>query len=280
MERRIVHSLSTYPIKQGKCNVDSMYNLFSNLWYYALSHTYAKENGATTVLYTDTLGYLFLQYIPYDEVHVILDNLYTDINPRFWAYAKIMALTLEPIGSVHIDGDVFIKTETCMNEIFNTEYDVLVQQIEEGPFINNFHHHIKKVFFNIQDECEKLGFVLENNTDYNTGIFSFRNKELKKEYLDKYKYIAKLCSKVNEQILNEDKGLSPDCVLEQELIYDITKNKNVKILLGTEDVYKKAKDLGFQHVYGGVKFKYVDKVKNILKKHDVQLYNKLIKICQ
>ena len=69
-----------------------MKRLIGNIWYYALSVAYAKRSGASIDLYTDTLGSKLLSDIPYDNIYVTLDDLPSDLNPRFWAAGKMYAL--------------------------------------------------------------------------------------------------------------------------------------------------------------------------------------------
>lgn len=106
---RLCHSFSTRPLGVEAYNTAALRRLIGNVWYFALSVAYAKRSGAYIVLHTDSFGKAMLGHLPYDEIHLTLDDMPADISPRFWAAGKIFAQEAEPIGSLHIDGDVFIK---------------------------------------------------------------------------------------------------------------------------------------------------------------------------
>ena len=97
---RIFHTLWTKPLKEERTPV--------TLLCYAISFHYAKQMGAEVVLHTDSLGAEMLSFLPYDEVYIDLDDIPDNIT-RFWAYGKLYATKQEPLGSVHIDGDVFLR---------------------------------------------------------------------------------------------------------------------------------------------------------------------------
>lgn len=258
-------------------NTPSLLRLLGNVWYYALSNAYSKKVGAYTICHTDSLGALFLQHIPYDELHVDLDNIYKDIHPRFWAYAKIKAIEKEDVNFVHIDGDVFIKSKDCFDILFDRKYDVIVQNFESSSWYNKEFH----VFDNIKDTCikNKLNYKLEGA--YNTGVLGFKNKQLKDNFVKGYINIAKDVSKNNKIILDKEWHCTPDLIIEQRYIYQLAKQYRAYTLFDDEHtVNEQAKFINYQHVITIEKFKHLDKVKALLKKHDKETYNKIYKLCQ
>jgi hypothetical protein len=42
-----------------------------------------------------------------------------------WAYGKFVALKEEPLGSIHIDGDVMITTSKCADSL-KGDYDLII----------------------------------------------------------------------------------------------------------------------------------------------------------
>jgi hypothetical protein len=100
------------------------------------------------ILHTDSLGKELLGFLPYDEIHLTL-NVLNDLNihERVWAAGKIWAQEAEPIGSLHIDGDVFIKTEKLRDLIFNSKKDLVTQNIEYSKDSDYFEKQYSKSIY-------------------------------------------------------------------------------------------------------------------------------------
>ena len=94
----------------------------------ALSLKYAQNSGYYVVMYTDTYGYSLLKDLGYDEINTCLDEIPDSVVPyQFFAYPKFFAGLKEPLGSLHIDFDVFLK-KPCVDKFFNDKsIDVILQ---------------------------------------------------------------------------------------------------------------------------------------------------------
>jgi hypothetical protein len=98
---RIVHSFIKYPNSTN-------HKFVANIACYILSCLYIKRHeGFQAILYADdeTINLMKLLKVPYDEFHQIKSKNYP---ANIYAYPKFLAMSQEPLGSIHIDGDVFI----------------------------------------------------------------------------------------------------------------------------------------------------------------------------
>ena len=131
---RFIHSFSTRPLSIDLYGYGALRRMAGNIWYFALSLAYLRRLGVETVLHTDTLGASLLGHLPYDAINLTLNEVPNDIHPRFWAAGKIWALQAEPVGSIHIDGDVFIKSENALRYIDSKHWDFLAQHYESSEW--------------------------------------------------------------------------------------------------------------------------------------------------
>ena len=106
---RFVHSYWSKPMKEKRWGYEPEELQRGDLLTFALSVLYIKKLGHTIVLYTDDDGKKLLGELPYDEIYTTLNDIPEDIPPMMWAYGKFFAMKNEPLGAIHIDGDVFIK---------------------------------------------------------------------------------------------------------------------------------------------------------------------------
>ena len=129
---RFVHSLSTRPMLIDCYGIDSLRRLLVQVWYFSLSVAYLKRLGAPVVLHTDARGAAVLGHLPYDEIHLTLDDWPAGLHPRFWAAGKFVALSAEQAPCIHIDGDVFVKRPEALQRMADmmAEADLLVQSLD------------------------------------------------------------------------------------------------------------------------------------------------------
>jgi hypothetical protein len=106
------------------------FKLFTSICYFTLSTIYIKNNGGNIKLYTDSKFKEFI-HAPYSAILLDLEDL--KINPLIWAWPKFIVLEKESLGTIHIDGDVFIKTPKCLDNLTFDESDCLVQGVEYSP---------------------------------------------------------------------------------------------------------------------------------------------------
>ena len=281
---RFVHSLWTRPSLEERWNIDARTGLIANLWYYALSVVYLKEINQEIVLHTDKLGEECLNHIPYDEIHLTIEEkIPADTCPIMWASPKIYALDAEPLGSILIDGDVFIKSQKCVDLINAGPYDLFIQGLEN---IELWDEQMPNVLF--KDNEEYLSEIvlpkgIKNNIDkaYNTGVLSINNKTLKKKYIDAYLNALKQILN-NEELINkwkENKNICPDLIVEQKFLYELAQKYDVRSLLdySTKSINVAANEIGFQHVFGKRKYKDLDTCKKVLSFIDRDLYDATLK---
>ena len=125
---RFVHSLWPSPSLNERWGFDAKTAIITNIWYYSLSVAYLKKLGQKIVLHTDNFGQECLNHIPYDEIYLTIENeVPKDICPIMWACSKFYALKNEPLESIHIDGDVFIKSQKCLDMINAGSFDLFCQ---------------------------------------------------------------------------------------------------------------------------------------------------------
>ena len=267
---RIVHSFWTYPmIKTIRWNESEQ--LQNNLWILALSVIYAKSHkNVQLILYTDDIGYNLLKDLPYDEIYTTLNDIKIEpYSEVFWAQGKFYAMQNEPLCSIHTDFDVFLKTDKCINSLLEiNNYDLIVQDIE---FANGSAYDNQKI--NLMSKCN-INTISEYA--YNCGVIGFNNQELKNKYFNNY-------FQNKEKILQalSDKKLKPACYdlnIEQEYLYKISKDYNVKTLLGIknwnkyEEYNQKAIDLGYQHLIGKSKYIHINKVKQLVNYYNPNIF--------
>lgn len=253
---------------------NSLVRLLGNVCYYALSLAYLKRLNQKVVLYTDTLGKALLGHLPYDEIHLL--DVPEEIHPRYFAASKMYALDLEPVDSIHIDGDVFIKTEELLNSIKTANYDVIVQSYERA----DWYESNAPMYLKDKDFCDGFGLKIGKWGGYNTGLIGFKNKELKDKFIRSYKSIALHFSSFFKKELDSGDYLTPDLIAEQKLIYQLANDSKSKICMIFE--LGDPKKIGYQHVLTTQKFKpdILEHCMQILKQVSPEIYNNTYKLCQ
>lgn len=279
---RIFQSLWTKPAIDQRWGQSGQ--LEANVWLYALSAVYAKRQGVTLVLYTDTLGQKLLGHLPYDKIYTTLNNIPSNIPTMIWAYGKFMALREEPLGSVHIDGDVFLKKPAVIKELSSKDYDLIIQNKE---WTHNTYQGVESVMSRFGEiDYEKYDSY---RTAFNCGVVGFTNATLKKTYLDYYFGATDSVSRNKGLVehMKNDKYFCVDLTLEQHSLAIMAQKYKTKILLkvANEDYWgnairQRAEELGYQHLIGKEKYEYIDRVKFTLLLLDKEIYFKTKAILQ
>lgn len=277
---RIFQSFWTKPAIDQRW--DQSGQLEANIWMYALSAVYAKRLGVTLVLYTDTLGQKLLGHLPYDRVYTTLNNIPSTIPTMIWAYGKFMALKEEPLGSIHIDGDVFLKKPEIIKEMNFKDYDLIIQN-KEWTMVTYTGYEETLARYGELD----LKTFQKYDTAYNCGTVGFNNPTLKNTYLDFYFKATDSISrnKALRAYMERDKYFCVDLPLEQHSLAIFAEKYRVKAVLkwfndeynvknGDGGVYKRAEELGYQHLIGKEKYNYVDRCKFQLLVLDKDMYFK------
>ena len=273
---RIAHSAWTKPMLSNRWDI--LNQLENNLWFYALSLYYAKSLGLTVVLHTDDLGSSIYGELPYDAVYKTLET--NQSHSRIWASGKILAQQHEPLHSVHIDGDVFLKS-TLLRDILNKQSsDLVVQEIENlNPVINT------PLYSNLTSKLIPILHDLPKEWDYtynqsiNCGLVQFNNQVIKDRYINEY---WNLCEQIMNNsdyisILDNDNNIISDLIIEQYLLFCISKNYNVEAILNN-NIQEEAIRLGYTHVLGKSKYDKIEQVKERLKQLSPILYSRVLDI--
>jgi hypothetical protein len=182
------------------------------------------------------------------------------------------AMEKEPLGSIHIDGDVFIKQPTALGAIQNSTADAFVQNLESkleaAPAYVNAAEKLAHISF-------PRGTTRKLDNAYNTGILCFNNINLKSLFLGTDFKMAEIVIKDERciELLNNDKSCAPDIILEQKFLYDLSKNYKVSCLLPNGFDKSLPGEIGYQHVIGSKKYLELHHCKRVLKELDIDLYN-------
>ena len=240
-----------------------------NTFYFALSCIYAKKSGFKINLHTDKRGYRYLKELPYDEIWIDLEDLPN--TKRCFAASKFKALENEPLGVIHIDGDVFIKKPELAHILDFEDNDLIVQSLEERGKFNYGWGWDRSAF--VLSKCTYPEWTSKYLTCmFNNGVLGINNQKLKEEYLNTYWYML-------DQYL--EKGIDvdsvPDLIIEQGFLYDLTKARGykVKYVLNSNRPYSSATEIGYQHLLGNAKLREFDTCKRTLFKESPEVYNYL-----
>lgn len=285
MKMRFTHSVWTKPMQGKRWNIDGQ--LANNLWLFALSVAYVKKFGHEIVLHTDTLGKELYGWLPYNEIHLTLDN--HNVHERFWASGKILAQEAEPLHAIHIDGDVFLKKPEVYEIIADKKADLIVQMIEGDStpsclgscYAENLNLVLSGLNLSVPEE-----FDINLNSAHNCGLVKFNNADLKKRYIDGYKQMLEICSKdpVFTKRITADNNLCPDIIIEQWWLKSVAdyygyKTKTILSNWGC-DIHNYAKKIGFTHVIGHQKYSQIHLVKERLLEISPNLYKKVEQVIE
>jgi hypothetical protein len=265
--------------------------LKSNIWLYAYSVMNAKRIAKKITLHTDILGLKFYGDLGYDEIKLTLDAL--DNEPsRFWSKGKMIALENEPIGSIHIDGDVFLKKPQIKRVLDFKNHDIIVQGEERlGIFMQHYFdtlHHYPIALTNPPE-----GFNTELKHALNCGVLGFNNQKIKDEYIQGYYSIIEQL-KASEYFMNELKHnpkFEPNIVIEQYFLagyaelmeakvkFVLPLNSNTDDEIGTVTAMNAiANRIGYAHAWGSTKYALIPAIKEKIKQQDKRYFNRIEKI--
>lgn len=121
-----------------------------------------------------------------------LDNI-SHINEGLWAYPKIYSLSLYDEPVCHIDLDFVFTQKASVENVINSEWDILVQSKEAGYHFNFFYKEAINIFMLCLLDMDK-DFIINYpeflykesfNFTYNCGLLGFKNMEAKQKYTKK-----------------------------------------------------------------------------------------------
>lgn len=287
------HTYWSKPETFGRWEADYSIHIESTIYFYSLSVAFIKRLGYSIDLYTDIKGKETLGHLPYDNIFVVLENMSNNIPRCNWAAGKIESFKYAKIGDIYIDGDVFIKTEKCIDKIKNGyQYDAMFQSIEDIDNVNNFYNtQFEYIYYDNNLEMGKYDFPLNipkfGKCAYNAGLILFNNQQYKDDFIYAYYYVLEqICKdKFIDDIFDLNSHFCLDLVMEQRFLYEIGKSYNIGTLLdywkavdknaeGYKTINDQANELGFQHVLGFKKYEReeIEKCKGALKKVNLQIY--------
>jgi hypothetical protein len=264
MKIRICHSFWTKPMDFARWDVVASRQIKSSLWLYSLSAVFARLIGAEIVLHTDRAGKSLLDCVPYDSVYLTLED--HDYDHEFWASGKIIAQEAEPLGSIHIDGDVFIKSKHTLDPDRLGNVDLIVQSRESASG-DWYDHAIDGVRAVLAQRDPFLFRVFDPGRwdAYNCGVVGFNSQRLKDAFIAGYKRLYKSLM-IDKPFHN---AWCPDLAIEQAWLHRIATwhDASVFCLLGQDNNCDDAKRIGFSHLIGKSKYDegIIDQVKTILK---------------
>ena len=245
-------------------------NLYIHSCYFILSCLYVNQIGGNINIRTDDKFASLIESCPYKNIYVDMNDCY-NAPSDFFAYPKLLALKKEPLGTIHIDGDVFLKDSVILDLLKFNDYDCITQNLELRKFINDtlvwdksslYFHNIIYPYY-MKRFCMKM---------YNCGVLGFNNEELFNEWYDNY--FSMLDSVIKKPYKSTNS--IPDIIIEQQSLTELCEYKKykVKTLLPSGDFFKinsAANEIGYQHVVGYAKSDYIimtlRKIKEISPKH-------------
>ena len=274
---KVIHSFWSKPFLQNRWGVTDQFR--KNIFTYALSATYAKRMFGNISLVCDEPAAELLSVIGYDTVDTSLNEL-DEVNPKFWAYGKIKALSLfnEPV--LHIDGDVLLRFQT-LKTIFESNWDVIVQMKEVGEHFTGTYSEMLPA---VSKVVEFIDYGLYNFV-YNCGVIGFKDVDFKNQYCHTFFDTIEKCNDGIDELNKIDGKYEINCALEQSLLTLMSENNNkyVKELLplaemsdiGLEGLANK---IGYAHLWGKSKYDeyWIGRVKKRLFELDANLYKRVI----
>ena len=263
-----MHSYWSVPAFCERWNIDKITQTITNMWYFALSVEYLKNLGQRIDLHTDEFGKDLLDHIPYDNIYLTLESIPKWMDPSIWACGKMYALKQVPIGTTHIDGDVFFKKAMCLSKL-NQQADVITQCYENTSGA--------PAYTSAMSSLQHLEFPNWATKTFgkscNTGVLCFKNEYLKNDFLDAYFAMAEKISNDSKckNKFSIDKSIAPDIIIEQKFLYELSSNQHYKmgVIL---DNKSEAIDIGYQHVIGVHKYPQLNSAKEVLKKLNYDLF--------
>lgn len=277
---RFCHSFWTKPALDDRWRVKKQ--LSKDIWVFALSAHYVKKHGHTLVMHTDGLGEKVFGVLPYDDVFFTLEEF--PGTHIFWAAGKIAVHRFEPLGSIHIDGDVFIKHPAMYEFIEAPGWDLIVQSYDWCPALPLTTqllrpYLVKKLnwLFNVTD-------LISINQAYNCGVVAFRNAGLRREYVDTYadavRYLSGSPDLLHRLYETTFKRMPADLVLEQKMLCALARRDGFEVrrIIDGDGHWNHAASKyedRYEHLCFTDKYNRLDYVKETLKAENPQLYDRV-----
>lgn len=260
---RLVYSFWTCPALGENPRWRENNQLLKNVNLYTLSVLFLKDHFKEIVLYTDTLGASLLKFLPFTEVHIVLDDVACD--DRIWVKGKFIAFEKEKKPFIHVDGDVLVSKEHTLDMLKNFDTEVIVQ-----GFDNEFDKH----YLGQLDYYEKFVDIDRIGYSYNMGVIGFNDISLKNEYMKSVRKWLKLYYK-HDEFRMCDKFFEPCIMIEQYNLTNLLYRKNIEPtrILGNRILDMSVaycNEIGYAHLTGLQK--YGDHYQNLVMKRLEETY--------
>ena len=244
--------------------------------YFLLSTLYAHNSDFEIDLYTDYDFGQLLEKAPYKNINIVFEEKdYSKINPLVWAWPKFVALDMVSRDTIHIDGDVFLKDNSC-NLYFGND-DAICQHLEKDYHCKNYLNIWKKSYNSIEhldwpaQITKGIPSCMPNN-----GILGIKNESLWKTYRDSYWH---MCNQCGPRSVRNVGYCVPDLIFEQYFLKQICDKLGYKLgyfLDGDNsfELHNDAVKKSYQHVCSG-KIADLQKCINLIKKKNIACYDML-----
>lgn len=240
----VIHSFYSH-----KC---SEFEVFMQSCYFILSSIYANDIGLPITLYSDYEFGQCVQKAPYKKINGIFNDHknYSKIDPLVWAWPKFLSLDVCSRDTIHIDGDVFLKSGFDKSSLEFTDCDVICQHLELWEHSKCFQTSWVESFTSIKH----FEFPEEIIKDvpkcmFNNGVLGVKNKQLWEKYKE---YYWQMVSQATSGSIDPIGWCVPDIIFEQYFLTQLCENKyKVKCILNgekSEDITKDAIEKKYQHI--------------------------------
>ncbi|MDR2650040.1 MAG: hypothetical protein LBB94_10050 [Clostridiales bacterium] len=274
---RFYHTFWSRPaLESNRWAIKGQY--YMSLIHTALSVAYMKLLGQEIVLYTDTAGKALLDCLPYDVIYTTLDSNRAPIV--FWASGKFHAMKAEPVDSVHIDTDFWVKSDNILNVI--RDNPVVFPHRE---LTTEYTGAVKAVTHALNETGTQHTFTGAEKKSINMGLIKLDNPTLRNAFIHHYWRLMHglIQSRRYMYSLSNPQGgsiNSPDLVIEQLLMTKLLEQTNVKPkflipLSGLE--YTNTKEIGFCHLLAYDKYLKIPEELKRLKELDKKIYIAVLK---
>jgi hypothetical protein len=239
---------------------------------YTLSVMLLKKHGYYVKLYCDDAFYNSIYDICgsfYDEIDLSPNN-FPAPSKHIYADIKFRVMENEPIGTIHLDGDVFLFKSDILNNIINNDFDVLVQLKESRLNTESKYWYGSSRSFM---KCQKPEWAKSKcDAMYNCGVVCIKNEKLKQEYFDTY---WKMYEEYDKYGIKE--YTVPDIIIEQQYLVDLCEAKNYKVetILPEIEPLSFARNIGYSHLIGEGKWKCLKETLKVIYKYNKEIYFKL-----
>lgn len=233
---KLVYSLHTQPIRQGRWNQGDKY--IETIKMFQLSILQASRFHDIELYISDSDAFLF------DSLPADIKTLNNPPNNLFWTTSKIEAIERTQGKFIHIDGDVFLSKPL-------PDFDrIIVERVEKQQFNKHYLSQLNRIAHHLQE----LPFFTMLDYSFNHGVVGFADSNKKTVYIENYNVWMNQLKSVAKQMSE------PNIIIEQYLLACLSQQNqwSVDVLLPghtLEQQNQQAIEKGYVHLYGISKYK-------------------------